>query len=223
MAACRGSETRPCAWRMSSGKTQLSSGNDKPSCDRSYRPDRGKLRVIEWVDQVDGSCCKPIHLGFENLYSRPRDRVREEQDNAGCLPWDRAPIQCPTGAAYQARRAARLRAAAALIALSRAISSGVSSNLNAFFEPAAVFLAAFRRSVDLGWLRTRMTNDSSSTGLSCKCQHGLLRQVVERVTGEEVGAEMAGGFPVSAQVDATGDADIFDCAKMLEVGDAGRI
>lgn len=51
------------------------------------------------------------------------------------------------------RRAARLRAAAALIALSRAISAAVSSNLKGFFVLGDNFLSAGRRWRCFGWAR----------------------------------------------------------------------
>jgi len=75
---------------------------------------------------------------------------------------------CPTGSPYQAEGAARSRAAAALIALSNAMSSGVSSNLKLFLDRTAVFFGVFRRIGNLGWTAVGMATDFSSPGDACK-------------------------------------------------------
>src|ERR1035437_4217876 len=51
----------------------------------------------------------------------------------------------------------------------------------------------------------------------------LLRQIVERVAGEEIRERGAGRAPVAEQVRAAGDGDALRGAEMLEVGDRDGI
>ena len=114
----------------------------------------------EWpIGRANGAAHEPVEIEEVGV---ARQVVRGENDEVMRIRCRRIRHQhdVPLTQSAQARRAIRLRAAAALIALSRAMSSAVSSNLNDFLRRELVGrFAATRRERDFGRATIGMTRD----------------------------------------------------------------